>query len=245
MVLRPNSVNSGNILNTSGNPMGSSPMSTGGFQPNTNSVNNTIYAPNQIAANPAQSWYDMPIITPIDPRALIANVHLGTDMGQFLRSSTFINPPGTYITNPFVLASGSLCGALETDNQQRVADAAQWTFSHGIKNTDPNPAPPILPIIFLRGGNRWQNTININLGASNYSDLQLSFRDNAASTGNFTGSGTGSIPVISFTARAYTGNVGLKVTLTQYGRFRMILRAIDPANANNYSMFEMEWIVVP
>jgi hypothetical protein len=66
----------------------------------------------------------------------------------------------------------------------------------------------------------------------------LSFRDNAATRGDF----AGTIPVISFTGMNYTGNTSLEVTLKQLGTVIMGLRAINAAG--DYSMFEMEWHIV-
>ena len=84
-------------------------------------------------------------------------------------------------------------------------------------------------------------TFSIALGAATYTDLQISFRDNAATPGQFTGTGTGTIPAFLFTG-ALTGTVAMQVTLNMLGSFVMAISARD--GSGNSSMFEMEWVVV-
>lgn len=70
------------------------------------------------------------------------------------------------------------------------------------------------------------------------SNIQLSFRDNAGTRGDQ----SGTIPVISFTG-SFTGSKNLVLTLKQLGHVVMGLRAIDSLGA--WSMYESEWIIVP
>jgi hypothetical protein len=128
---------------------------------------------------------------------------------------------------------------LGTDNLQTVADADQWNFQHlTAKIGDGTIAPPLLKVIFLRTGTQWKNTIQLSLGGVTYNDLQLSFRDNAATRGDC----RSTIPVISFTGGALTGTINLDVVLKTTGHFMIGLRAID--GSANKSMFEMEWKIV-
>jgi hypothetical protein len=85
--------------------------------------------------------------------------------------------------------------------------------------------------------------VQFQFGGTTYTDIQLSFRDNAASSGDFSGGSTGSIPVASF-AGNFTGAVDLKVVLKQFGRFSMML-VLKDNGSGNYSTFEMEWNIVP
>jgi hypothetical protein len=124
----------------------------------------------------------------------------------------------------------------------RVEEAAQWTLAHQGGNFNATTAPPLRRVLFLRGGRQWKNVLNFNLGGITASEVQLSFRDNAASSGNFTGSASGSIPVIKWTGPA-AGTLLFELALKQYGRFNMAVKVTD--TLGNHSMFEMEWIVVP
>jgi len=88
-------------------------------------------------------------------------------------------------------------------------------------------------------GTEWKMVLPINFGGQTYTDLQLSFLFNAATKGNC----HEKIPVLSWTEGNYTGVINLGLTLRQHGQVRMGLRAID--NANNWSMFNMEFIIIP
>lgn len=184
------------------------------------------------------SWYDLPVQTPVDPRILIANAQLGIIQGTFVRTSNFT--ASTWIATPFVLDGNISCASLHSDNALSVADAAQWNFSHQGANVAATNAPPLRKVIFLRGGTEWEMDIGIDFGVLNYTDLLLSFRDNAATPGDFTGSG-GTIPAIKFTG-VTTGVHILKVTLKMLGTFTMAIKALE---TTNNSLFEMEWVVVP
>jgi hypothetical protein len=74
--------------------------------------------------------------------------------------------------------------------------------------------------------------------ASTYTDVQLSFRDNAGTRGDM----TGTIPAISFTG-SFTGVQKLSLTLKTIGVAVMRIRLIHSGGA--YSMYESEWIIVP
>ena len=93
---------------------------------------------------------------------------------------------------------------------------------------------------FLRAGTQYEMAFDINLGGSSYTDLLLSFRDNAAVPGDFISGNTGSIPAFKFTG-SLTGIKTRKVTLKTTGTFVMGLKAVT---GGNHSMFEMEWVVV-
>jgi hypothetical protein len=210
------------------------------------SCNNKSFSPNLSKAmnSSVQSWYDVPIQQAIDPRILIANAQLGTTQGTFFRSPNFGNAVA-WVPSPFVLAGTVTCTSLHSDDLLTVADAAQWNFSHQGGNYLPAAVPPpVKKILFLRGGTEWEMSFDINLGGATYSDLQISFRDNAAVYGEFIGlpSGFGGIPTILF-GSALTGTKTLKLTLKMTGTFVMAISARD--GGGNASMFEMEWNIVP
>ena len=186
----------------------------------------------------AQSWNDLQVFQPINPVDLIAWANIASSTTSFRMSPNFATGP--WITSPFSLSSTPpYVAALGTDNLQNVADADQWNFQHLTgKGGDTTITLPLLKVIFLRGGAQWKNSIRLTLGGATYNDLQLSFRDNAATRGDY----RGTIPVISFTGGNLTATITLEVVLKTFGEYTMGLRAYD---GSNISMFEMEWIVVP
>lgn len=203
---------------------------------------NALPAQNMVTAvsGGVQSWNDLIAMPPADPRDLIGNAVIAGTTVQFLRSNSFTISSGTWITSPFSLGpSAPVCAALGVDSYQCVEWANQWNFDHlTAKVGDSLTALPLLKLAFLRAGTQWKNIMRLNLGPATYNDLQLSYRDNAATRGD----AQGTIPVISFTGGNLTGNVILEITLKRTGHFMMGLRGID--GSSNRSMYEMEWIVV-
>lgn len=104
-------------------------------------------------------------------------------------------------------------------------------------NLEAKLTPPLKNVIFLRGGLQWQNEITLALGGSSYADIQLSYRDNAGTRGDL----SGTIPVISWTG-SFTGTQVLKVTLNTVGRATIGIRLLHASG--DYSMYESEWIIV-
>lgn len=131
------------------------------------------------------------------------------------------------------------CMANGTDDLQKVADANQWNIQHQTAYLGSSVVPSLQNVIFLRSGNLWKMGIPLNFGSLSYPDVQISFRNDAGTRGDC----QGTIPAISFTARQYTGNVGLILTLKKLGNFIMGLRVIDPRG--NYYMYESTWRIVP
>lgn len=214
------------------------------------------------SSNSIMSWNDLQHMTPHNPLDLIAYAELRTIPGLFLNSSSFLLPGGSSVppvsppfgppppppptpwaASPFSLNGLPVCTANETDNLQMVSDATQWNFQNLTADTSAYLALPMRKVIFLRGGTQWTMEIPLALGASSYPNIQLSFRDNASTRGDY----AGTIPVIDFSNQAapFTGNVSLKLILKNVGRVSMVLRAIDNGAPPVWSMFEMEWVIVP
>lgn len=130
---------------------------------------------------PIQSWYDLQNTAPLNPLDLITNAQLGVVPGGFTRSTGYITPTaGTWTTTPHTTITGeAIVEALETDNQQMVADAAMWNFSHLTANSTSIVAPPLRSLLFLRGGTQWKMLIPLTFSV-NVDTVELSFRDNAA-----------------------------------------------------------------
>lgn len=187
-----------------------------------------------------QSWSDMIIAQPIDIRTIVANATLGVAPATFGRSTTFLQT--TWGTNsPAFTGSGSLT-SLDPTDAKTIVEAQQWTLSHQMINTTTAIAPPIRKIMFLKAGEIWSNNFQIALGVSNYTDIQLGLRDNLGTSGNFIGSGTPGVPILTFSG-VLTGNVAFNVTVKQSGSFSMVLVVKDNATGT-YSTFEMEWVVM-
>ncbi|HEY6171686.1 MAG TPA: hypothetical protein VIX80_05455 [Candidatus Kapabacteria bacterium] len=187
--------------------------------------------------SPVQSWYDVTLQQPVDPRILIANSYIGATQGGFSRSSNYA--AAGWAASPLAYSGTSVCTTLHTDDALAVAEAAQWTFSHQGLNLAGTTPPCLQKVAFLRGGTSFEMTFSIDFGVTNHTSVQLSFRDNVATPGNFAGT-FGSIPVISYSG-VFTGVQTFKVTLKQLGTFIMGLRTT--VGGSNY-MFEMEWNVV-
>lgn len=208
------------------------------------------------------SWVDLSKMTPQNPMDLIAYAEMRLIPGFYVNSSTFLIPggqsappvsppfgpppplpPTAWAPSPFAVNGQITCQANESDNMQMVSDARDWNMQHQTVDTSAFAALPIRKILFLRGGTQWMNSIPLSLGPGNYSNLQLSFRDNAATRGDY----AGTYPVIEFAnvGTPFTGNVNLNVVLNMMGRVSMVIRAIDNSVPGVWSMFEMEWMIVP
>ncbi len=191
-----------------------------------------------------QSWYDLQDYAPRNPLDLIwlAQINDGTnqDVGVFMNSSTYSTPPSSWLAaSPFSYNGIPSCLANDTTKPEKILEQTNWNFTHLTRNSSALLAPPLRSMIFLRGGKEWTMNIPLALGVGSYSDLQLSFLENAGTRGDY----LGTIPVISFTARAYTGSVTLKIISQQMGKVSVGLRAIDASG--NWSMFNMDWVIVP
>ena len=184
-----------------------------------------------------RSWIDIQHLCPKNPLDLIAYAKINTLVGVYGDVSSFSTPSAGWITSPFSIAGSPVCIARGSDNLLNVANATDWNFSHPTANLDSTLTPVLRKVIFLRGGTDWQMNIPLDLGEATYNDLQLSFRDNAGTRGDI----QGTVPVISFGGGNFTGLVTLSLVTKIKCRVSMALRAID--TNNNWSMFEMEWIV--
>ncbi|MCZ2102408.1 MAG: hypothetical protein LC107_12835 [Chitinophagales bacterium] len=202
-------------------------------------------------------------MSPHNPLDLIEYADInGSIVGTFINSSSFLLPDTAtqnpvnptagptppviasfWSANSFNIPSAPICYANGYDNIQKVSDAKQWNFTHITSNPNPVLAMPMRNVIFLRGGTDWRMEIPLALGGGQYPNLQLSFRDNAGTRGDY----AGTIPVIDFSnaVAPFSGNVTLNVVLRTTGHVFMALRAIDNSITPVWSMFAMEWIIVP
>jgi hypothetical protein len=189
----------------------------------------------------AQSWLDLPVMQPMDPRDLIANVQLFATQGAFSRSSTYLQ--AGWVASPFVYTGTPICTSLHSDDLSTVNDAAQWNVAHQVINVAATIPPSMQKVAFMRGGTQWQMTLPINFGGSNHDNVQVSFRDNVSSAGTFLNSATGTIQAFTFSG-TFTGVNNLLITFKQTGRFVLGLVHRN-ASSGNWSMFEMEFVILP
>ncbi len=194
-------------------------------------------------STPINSWIDWAQSNPVNPLDIIAMARLDMgvnhDVGVYLDTTTYSTPGSSWVASPFSYNGEPTLISYRTDQQGTVAEALQWNMSHLTRNSDANLAIPLRKVIFLKAGADWEMQIPLALGAGSYSDLQLSLLDNAGTRGD----DQGTVPVISFTARAYTGSVTLSVSVKSPGILPVGFRAVSAAG--DWSMFEMLWIIVP
>ncbi len=203
----------------------------------------------------ATSWNDLIIMPPADPRSLISFLALtdqtgATQLASFLRSATWLNAAKTWVNPPI---STSLPGFNATSHIvatnpydfDAVIQTNEWNTTQAM--TLPVAGLPIAAqkIMYLKADPRFTNFVYFDFaGATTSTDIQLSFRDNSTTSGNFQNSGVATVPVLAFPNSATYGGTGraLQVSLTKPGRYVMGLRIVD--NTGNWSMFEMDWIVL-
>ncbi len=197
-----------------------------------------------------QSWFDLVVMPPMDPRSIISAVTFeasggGQQAGTFARSSTWLHS-ATWINPPLIVSqSGANVTCPNVQDFASVEEANVWNGLH-LMTAQNNQLPlSVQKIMFLKSGTAFVNNIFLNWSAGVTStDVQLSFRDNAATSGDFQNAGSGTVPVFAWSGPTFGSTArNLQVTLLRTGRFQVALRIID--NSGNYSMYEMDWIVLP
>ena len=183
------------------------------------------------------SWYDLQNTCPKSPLDLIANAAINGSTGALTNSSSFASETWTDVVSLLTVFAKPTISALGSDNQQNVADAAQWNFTHLTGITASTFAIPLRKTLFLRGGTAWQNRITL-ANTATIQDPQLSFLMNCATRGD----AQGTIPVIAWSGSFTAGTFALDVVLKQTGNVRMGFMFVS---GGTYYMFDMEWIVIP
>ena len=185
-------------------------------------------------------WNSFVQAQPIDPLSIISNCLFGATAGIWTRSTTVLQ--SSYGTNTLAYTGNNTTVlSLDTTDQTTVVQAAQFVTRTKMVNVAASINPAVGKIAYCRAGAYWQNQIEIALGAINYSNVQLTFRDNLGTTGSFAGSATGAIPVFSFGAGPFTGNTSLYMTIATPGTYSIVL-VLD--NAGVWSTFEMEIVAL-
>lgn len=186
---------------------------------------------------PVRSWIDWAHQMPAEILDLIAMAKLGGTIGAFINSTTYNTPPVSWTANGIMYSGEPVIAALATDSGLAVNHANQFNFGHELRNQSALLAPPLQKVIFARAGTQWENQIGIAFGGVTYNDLQLSFRDNAGTRGD----ASGTIPVISWTG-SFTGNSSLGIVFKESGHVFLMIRAIS--STGDWSAFELEIEVI-
>ncbi len=223
----------------------------GNSNSNTPMNGNSNSSANGNGSRPAmpQSWYDLVVMSPMDIRSLIQSATFessggGQTAGTFARSSTWLHA-ATWVNPPLVVSqTGSNVTCPNAQDFASVEAANTWNGLH-LMTAQNNQLPlSVQKIMFLKAGTAFVNNIFLDwTPAVTSTDVQLSFRDNSTTSGDFQNSATATVPVFAFSGATFgTTARNLQVTLLRTGRFQVALRIID--NSGNYSMYEMDWIVL-
>ena len=198
-----------------------------------------------------QSWSDLVVMDPMDPRSIISSCSFQDSSNvahaaSFIRSSTWLHA-STWVNPPMIISTSSTSNVQNANPQDFDAAIAAnvWNGTHQMTTTNSQLPLSASKLVFLKSDPRFINTIFLDWtgGTTSSSDIELSFRDNSATSGSFQHSGQGTIPVFSFPASTWGGTgKAFTVSLLRTGRFSVAIRIID--NGGNYSMFEMDWIVL-
>jgi hypothetical protein len=202
------------------------------------------------ASNAPQSWFDLVVMPTMDPRSIISAVTFessggGQTAGIFARSSTWLHA-STWVNPPLIVsqtAANVVCQNVQDFSSVEAANT--WNGLH-LMTAQNNQLPiAVQKIMFLKAGTAFTNNIFLDWSPTVTStDVQLSFRDNSATSGDFQNAAAATVPVFAFSGATFGSTARmLQVTLLRTGRFHVALRIID--NSGNYSMYEMEWIVLP
>jgi hypothetical protein len=202
------------------------------------------------APNAPQSWFDLIVMQPMDPRSIISTVSFENNassqtVATFARSSTWLES-ATWINPPLIVsqtASYVICP--NAQDFASVEEANVWNGLHQMTALNNQLPIAVQKIMFLKAGTAFVNNIFLDWSAGVTStNVQLSFRDNSTTSGMFQNSGTATVPIFLFTGATFGLTArNLQVTLLRTGRFHVALRILD--NSGNYSLYEMEWIVLP
>lgn len=174
-------------------------------------------------ANNAQDWNSLGSSSPVNPFDFILNATFGGTGGALFQSSNYgIASPWSATST--VVSAEPTCVALQADNLQKSAEAANWNFVNSTANLSPLIPPDLRRLVFLRTNAdpqipEWGMWIPLNLGASTYTEVQLS---DLANAGNNL-STVSKVPVIQFIG-SFTGQVFLELTVKGFGNRQIGIR---------------------
>src|SRR5690348_8595743 len=98
-----------------------------------------------------QSWQDLQVAMPLDPRSIILNAQLGAVQSTFVRATNLLQ--SAWVASPLAYTGNNTrLGSLDTTDQTTVQEAAQWSMSHQMVNVGGNIPPTLNKVVFLRAG---------------------------------------------------------------------------------------------
>ncbi len=201
-----------------------------------------------------QSWFDLVVMPTMDPRSIIQTASF-EDQGGTMRAASFLRSMDWFVSatwiNPNLSVTVPAAGLIPNVTVPNVYDFASiedanaWNTLHQMVAPSPLTLPiAVQKIMFLKAGTAFVNNLYLDWKAGiTATSVELSFRDNSATSGDFQNAAAGTVPAFVFPSTATYGGLGrnLQVTLLRTGRFIVGLRIVD--STGSPSMFEMEWIV--
>jgi hypothetical protein len=184
-------------------------------------------------------WNSLIQAQPIDPLSVISNCILLATTGVWQRSTNFLQTSWGTNTVAFT-GNNTTVSTLNPSDATTIAQAAQWVVRTKMTDAGASINSSVGKIAFAKAGPYWQNQFEIGFGVTNWTNVQLSFRDNLGTLGAFAGSASGAIPVFAFSG-TFTGNQVLSMTFPNPGTYSLVL-VMD--NAGVWSTFEMEIVAV-
>ncbi|MEI8133511.1 MAG: hypothetical protein WCH46_00370 [bacterium] len=188
-----------------------------------------------------QGWQDLQVAQPIDPKSIILSVALNSTTGTWQRSTNALQTTWAGTNALAFTGNNTSVASYDLTDGATVVDAAQWTIAHQMVNASSNIPPSMNKVVFVRAGEIWDNKLEINFGASSYNNVQLTFRDNLGTSGQFVNGATGGVPVYNF-GNGITGNQILHLTLLRPGVYNMVFLMVL---SSNWSTYDFQLIVLP
>ncbi|HET6511792.1 MAG TPA: hypothetical protein VFH43_06340 [Candidatus Kapabacteria bacterium] len=196
-------------------------------------------------------WYEWDDAKPMEITDIVALAELqagagGGGYGSKVRATDFAVQ--TWVATAVSMIQAPTVRTNGTDKGELVADAEYWMFDHKTWNSALTLPIPLRKVIFLRAGTKWRNELRFLFPGPVATDvIYLALRDNAGTRGD----AHGAYPVLKWTSTGsgITGSVQLYLDLKRPGRYHVVLWVKSkptgtPTPAPQYSMYEMEWIVV-
>lgn len=130
----------------------------------------------------ANNWFELQDAEPLNPLDFIANATMVGVPLVFGHSSNFGTGPWGAVT---AMAGAPFCRATQSDNIQKVAEAAQWNFNNKSSNLSTALVPELRQLFYVRGNEdsispAWITDVPIDLGSATYTSIQISDLTNAA-----------------------------------------------------------------
>jgi hypothetical protein len=199
-----------------------------------------------------QSWNDMALVSPQDPRDVLEYIAMYDQagalvIGKFARSTTWLNNTTWAISplsfSPLAVNSTPSIAAVNNQDPAAVYEVNKWNNSHMMVTTNNQLPWTVQRMVFVKAGAQFFNTLFFDWpGITTSTDVQVSVRENSATAGDFTNAASGTIPVYIFTGTFGGTKKGLSFIISRPGRYSLCVRIVD--SGGNWSMFELELIAI-